>query len=314
MPKEHTIEETDAGKRLDVFLAERLAGVSRSAVQKAVKNGEVTLNGERVKPHIALREGDIVAVPDGITAPQGPVELIPRPDIKLDIVHEDDDIIVVNKPSGLLVHPAVLAEQDTLANALLAHCPDIAGVGEGPERPGIMHRLDRDASGLLVIAKDRKAYASLKKQFQKHDIKKEYAVLVHGRPPEDEGTIELSIGRSAKARRMAARPEPMEGDRKAVTHYRIDEHFGDASLLSVRTETGRTHQIRAHFKALGCPVAGDKLYGMRGGKTLPVRRLFLHARTLGFRHPKTGEWMEFTAPLPDDLEKAVETLRKQKEG
>ncbi len=310
MATKYIIDRENAGKRLDVFLAETLSGISRSAIQKAVKDGAVILNDDLPKPHTALREGDTVTVADAVAAPSVPAELMPRPDIKLDIIHEDDDVLVVNKPSGMLVHPAVLDEQDTLANALLAHCPEIAGVGEGPERPGIMHRLDRDASGLLVVAKNRKAYASLKKQFKRHDIKKEYAVLVHGRPPEDSGTIDMAIGRSSRERRMAARPEPLEGDRRAVTHYRVDEYFDDASLLTVTTETGRTHQIRAHFKALGCPVAGDRLYGHKKGAALPVDRLFLHAKTLGFTHPRTKEWLEITAALPADLEKTLAKLRK----
>ncbi|MEA3249828.1 MAG: RluA family pseudouridine synthase [Patescibacteria group bacterium] len=310
MRNEHKIDEASAGKRLDVFLAETLAGISRSAIQKSIKDGEVTLNGERAKPHTALREEDIVSVSEEAATPPGPMKLTPRPDIKLNIVHEDDDIIVLNKPSGLLVHPAVRAEDDTLANALLAHYPDITGVGEGPERPGIVHRLDRDASGLLVVAKNKKAYAALKRQFQKHDIKKEYAVLVHGRPPEDEGTIDMAIGRSTRERRMAARAEPLKGDREAVTHYRADEFFMDASLLTVRTETGRTHQIRAHFKALGCPVAGDKLYGSKKSRSLPVQRLFLHAKMLGFKHPTTRKRMEFKTPLPTELEDVLGGLRR----
>jgi len=311
MQDEFIIDAASVGKRLDAFLAEALAGVSRSAVQKAIKTGEITLNGEPTKPHTALREGDTVCAPEGIAAPPGPFKLTPRPDIKLDIVHEDEDFIVLDKPSGLLVHPAILAEQDTLANALIARFPEIVGVGEGSERPGIMHRLDRDASGLLVVARNKKAYASLKKQFQKHDIRKEYAVLVHGRPPEDEGTINLAIGRSSGERRMAARPEPLEGDREAITHYWVDECLDGATLLSVRTETGRTHQIRAHFKALGCPVAGDKLYGKKRGRVLPVSRLFLHAKKLGFKHPTTGEWVEFVSPLPEELERALAQFRKQ---
>jgi len=309
MQNEFVIDAASSGKRLDAFLAETLVGVTRSAVQKAIRAGEITLNGETATPHVALRPGDTVFAPEGIAAPPGPIRLTPRPDIRLDIVHEDEDFIVLDKPSGLLVHPAVLAEQDTLVNALIARFPEIIGVGEGPERPGIMHRLDRDASGLLVVARNKNAYASLKKQFQRHDIRKEYAVLVHDRPPEDEGTISLAIGRSSGERRMAARPEPLEGDRAAVTHYWVDEFLDGAALLSVRTETGRTHQIRAHFKALGCPVAGDKLYGKKKGRMLPTDRLFLHAKKLGFKHPTTGEWMEFTSPLPDELEKTLAQLR-----
>ncbi|MFH2062687.1 MAG: RluA family pseudouridine synthase [bacterium] len=305
--------QDDAGKRLDLFLTERLGSISRSAVQRAVREGLVALNGRPPKsPHEALRTDDKIDVSTDLTdVDRGPASPQPRPEIRLEVVYEDDDLLVVNKPTGLLVHPTVRNEQETLVGALLAHYPPIAGVGESAERPGIVHRLDKDASGLMVVAKTGAAYAALKRDFQAHDIEKEYAVLVTGSPPDDDGTIDRPIGRSTSERRMAARSQPLEGDRPAVTHYRVDEHLPEAALLSVRTETGRTHQIRAHFKSLGCPVAGDKLYGPRRPR-IHADRLFLHAKRLAFRHPRDGRRMEFSAPLPPELERMLERLRQKR--
>ncbi len=303
------IEETESGSRLDLLLASRLKGSSRSQIQKAIKDGRILLNGNTITPHIAVRPGDVITLETPAAEGKKASELTPRPDIELEIVHEDADVAVVNKPSGLLVHPSVRHENDTLANALIARYPEIAGVGESWERPGIMHRLDKDASGLLVVARNEKAYASLKRQFQRHTIKKVYQVLVHGRPPKDAGTIDLAIGRAGGGTHMAARPRPQAGDKSAVTHYSVDAVYAGAALLTVWTETGRTHQIRAHFKALGCPVAGDLLYKVKRVPFLPAPRLFLHAKTLGFTHPATRKKMEFQAPLPPDLR---ETLAKLK--
>jgi len=307
MSNKYIAKTEHAGKRLDVFATLVLRSISRSAIQKAIKNGEITINERPAKPHTALREGDEVVIPSMEPAPTHAVQPEPQK-IKLNIVHEDKDILVINKPSGMLVHPTVRSEKDTLAAALLAHSPEIAGVGDGPERPGIMQRLDKEASGLMVIAKNQTAYDHLKKQFMEHSVEKRYVILTCGRPPDDEGTIDLAIGRAASERRMAARKNPLEGDRPAVTHYRVLRHLRrDATLIEARTETGRTHQIRAHFRALGCPVAGDKLYGSRKDR-LDAPRLFLHAQTLGFTHPTTGEQLKFTADITVELERFVETL------
>jgi len=296
----------EVGQRLDIFLTAKINGVSRSRLQKLVKDGSVTVNGKAVTPHLALREDDIVSYPDDAAAP--PAALVPRPDLPLDIVHEDPNVLVINKPTGQLVHPAA-GETDTLANALLGHYPDIAAVGESPDRPGIVHRLDKDASGLLVVAKSQEAFDGLKRQFQAHEVTKEYVVLVAGRPPEDEGTVELAIGRSSGGGKMAAHVTPQEGDREAVTHYRVEEEVPGASLLSVSTETGRTHQIRVHLNAIGCPVAGDTLYGLKSKSRINAPRLFLHCRRLAFTHPTTKKPLEFTSPLPPDL---ADYLAKQR--
>ncbi|MFH1047043.1 MAG: RluA family pseudouridine synthase [Patescibacteria group bacterium] len=306
MKQELIAQPEHVGQRLDVFVTAVALDVSRGAVQKSIKDGEITLNGRLAKPHTALREGDVVAISSLEPTPSHAVEPTAQ-DIKLRIVFEDQDLLVVNKPSGMLVHPTVRSERDTLAAAALAHAPEVSGVGDGPERPGIMQRLDKEASGLMVIAKNQKAYDHLKQQFMEHSVEKRYVILVHGRPPQDEGTINLAIGRSLSERRMAARSQPLEGDRPAITHYRVMRHLRSATLIEARTETGRTHQIRAHFRALGCPVAGDKLYGHKLDR-LHIGRLFLHAETLGFTHPTTGERLEFHAPITIELERAIETL------
>lgn len=308
MSKQIIIQPEDAGKRLDVYLAAQLPQASRSRLQKLIKTGDVTLNGKKTTPHEAVAAGAVVEFPEAAgVAPAN--ELVPRADLALDIVHEDAAVLVINKPAGQLVHPAA-GETDTVANAVLGRYPAVAKVGESPDRPGIVHRLDKDASGLLVIAKTPKAYASLKQQFQDHTVLKEYAVLVGGTPPEDAGTINLAVGRASFGGKMAAHAEAREGDREATTHYTVEERYPNAALLAVRTETGRTHQIRVHLNALGCPVAGDVLYGLKNAARLAAPRLFLHCRRLGFDHPKTGQRVEFTAPLPQELKDYLEKMKK----
>lgn len=313
MKKKFTIDAESAGARLDAWLAARLKDTSRSRVQKWIKSGAVLVNDETATPHYALEDGDKVAVsaPDE-PAPDAP--LVPRKDIALDVVHEDKHVIVVNKPSGLIVHPAVPGESDTLANAVIARYPEVAKIGDDMQRPGIVHRLDREASGLLVIARTKEAFAALKAQFQAHVVKKEYAVLIDGEAPQDSGTIRLAIGRSASGGKMAARPEPGDDDKDAVTHYRVEERLPKTTYLTVRTETGRTHQIRAHFHALGVPVVGDPLYGTKRPGRLAAPRLFLHAKTLEFTHPVTDKQMAFHAPLPKELEDMLEELRRKNKG
>lgn len=309
MQETYRIDEADAGARLDVFLAKRHPEHSRSRIQKWIKAGAALLNGKPAKPHAALEAGDTVVL-DAETAPETEGKgLLPRPDVAFAVVHEDDDVIVIDKPAGLLVHPAV-GETDTLANGLLARRPEIANVGDDPQRPGIVHRLDRDASGLMVVARSPRAFESLKRQFQEHTVLKEYAVLVEGAPPKDADTIMLAIGRKSGSGRMAARPVAGEDDRDAVTHYRLEERLAKTSLLTVRTETGRTHQIRAHMHAIGCPVVGDPLYGVKRPGRTPSPRLFLHAWRLEFDHPGTGKRMRHDSPLPGELETVLALARK----
>lgn len=305
------IEPEEAGERIDVFLTKRLDGLSRAKIQKRIKSGGVNVNGQTASPHLILKAGDEVSLDTVKAEEEGPAGLEPRKDVKFAVIHEDADIAVVNKPAGLLVHPAVEGDRETLANGLIARWPAMATVGESPDRPGIMHRLDKDASGLMVVAKTKKAYDSLKRQFQKHTVHKEYAVLVNGAPPADEGVVNLMIGRKKGSGKMAARAVPREGDREAVTHYHVDERLPKATLLTVRTETGRTHQIRAHMHALGCTVVGDPLYGTDKTKLVTAPRLFLHAKKLGFSHPSTRRKLEFESPLPDELAYVLAQLRSK---
>ncbi len=219
------------------------------------------------------------------------------------ILFEDSELLVVDKPSGIMVHPLPgRAADSTLVGWLRSHVPGIKNIGDDPDRPGIVHRLDRDASGLMVIAKTNTAFEQLKKQFTDHTIKKEYAVLVHGAMPRDEGTITLTIGRSSNKRsrgKFVAKPTKSDG-RRAVTHFVADRHTARYTLLTVNTETGRTHQIRAHFAAYGHPVVGDTEYGSKKWKD-DAPRLFLHARRLSCTHPRTGEPMTWESPLPPEL-------------
>jgi 23S rRNA pseudouridine1911/1915/1917 synthase len=300
------IDAEDAGARLDVYLSRRLPSLSRSRIQRLIKDGAVLLNGRPARPHAALGEGDEV---EAALPPPAAEGLVPRPDVAVPAVHEDEDVLVVDKPAGMLVHPATEADDATMVHGLIAAHPGIIGVGDAPERPGIVHRLDKDASGLIVVAKTAGAFDALKGMFQRREVEKEYRVLVEGAPPHDEGEVALAIGRKARGGRMAARPDAGEGDRDALTRYRVLERLPGATLLAVTTGSGRTHQIRVHMKALGCPVVGDDLYAAKGGPRVAAPRLFLHATRLAFSHPRTGKRLEFGSPLPAELEEVLERLR-----
>jgi len=296
----------DIGLRLDVWLSRCLPGLSRSRVQSLLEAGHITAGGRVVRPRTKVVEGMQVEVE---IPPAVPVTLAGE-NIPLAILHEDADIIVINKPAGLVVHPAAGHAAGTLVNALLYHCHDLAGIG-GELRPGIVHRLDKDTSGVLVAAKNEQAMAGLVEQFRKGQVRKEYLAIVQGKPATASGTVKTLIGRSPRDRKkMSARPV---SGRPAVTHYQVRETFGDVSLLKVRIETGRTHQIRVHLAHIGHPVVGDRQYG-RGGRRLgelpmPASRQMLHAEILAFRHPRTGRPLEFTAPLPDDMRRLLQALR-----
>lgn len=287
------------GERLDAYLARVVPDLSRSHAQKLIAAGKVTVNGHPAKPALRLSPGDRVHV--RLPEPQ-PVTPAPEP-IHLTVVYEDADLIVVDKPPGLTVHPAPGHPSGTLVNALLAHCADLAGIN-GDLRPGIVHRLDQDTSGLLVVAKNDRTQLALSRQFAGREVLKAYLALVEGRPP-PAGVIEAPIGRHpAQRKRMAVIAE----GRPARTQYRVVAQFADAALVVAVLETGRTHQVRVHFAAIGHPVVGDAVYGHRSGL---VARQFLHAWRLGFRHPRTGAWLEFEAPLPDDLRAALATLLRR---
>lgn len=227
---------------------------------------------------------------------------------KYTIIYEDPDVLVINKSAGLLVHPAIGKDEETLAELLVERFPEIKGVGERPERPGIIHRLDQDVSGVMVVARNQKAYDFLKKQFQERTMKKEYIGLVHGNMSKDEETIRFKIARSREKARMVARPESQEG-REAVTHYEVIDRWRNYDLLKIRIETGRTHQIRVHMHALGHPLVGDPIYKIKGIKSKEIGRVFLHAAKLTLTLP-SGEVKTFEAPLPKELEDLLPTFAR----
>ena len=259
----------------------------------------VTVNGAPCRPSQAVRVGDLVEL---TIPPPTPLDLAPE-DIPVPIVYEDDDLLVVDKPAGLTVHPAPGHPSHTLVNALLALRPNLSGIG-GTQRPGIVHRLDKDTSGLMLVAKRDAAHHSLAAQLQARRVHKRYLALVWGCPRPESGTVDAPIARHpADRKRMAV----VQGGRASVTHYTVLERFPEASLVEARPVTGRTHQIRVHMASLGCPLVGDALYGPR--KTTLVARHFLHAASLAFRLPSTGETVKVSAPLPPDLQAALDALR-----
>ena len=321
---EFEIESMHAGQRLDAFLASRRdLGLSRSHVQKLISQGLVTVDGEASRASHRVEPGEAVRVQ--VPFPE-PLAAEPE-DIPIDVVYEDEHLIVLNKPRGMVVHPAAGHPRGTLVNALLAHCDHLSGIG-GVCRPGIVHRLDRDTSGVMVVAKSDRVHQSLSEQIKARTAQRRYLCLVHGDVAAEEGTVETRIGRDPENRKkMAVLPE---GGRDAVTHYRVLERFGDFTLVECALRTGRTHQIRVHMVHIGHPVAGDPVYGPRRpprfrremAKVMAVEReepypedvaalegQALHAYRLAFRHPVTGEAMEFYAPLPPDMERAIGELR-----
>ena len=281
-----------SGERLDSFVARSVEDISRSAAQKLIETGNVLVNGSVAAKALKLREGDSVR----IELPEPEVADILPEDIPLDIVYEDTDVIVVNKPKGMVVHPAAGNYTGTLVNALMYHCGDSLSGINGEIRPGIVHRIDKDTSGLLVVAKNDKAHIFLAEQLKAHSMKREYMAVVRGGFKEDEGVISAPLGRSPHDRKKQAvngiNPRP------AVTHYQVLERFDKFSLCRFALETGRTHQIRVHCAYMGHPVAGDTVYG--GEKNAcGLAGQCLHAKTLGLIHPVTGEFMDFDSPLPE---------------
>lgn len=287
---------------MDAFATSRLPDLSRSRIQHLIASGELTLDGGRIKPAVRVRRGQRV---DVRVVPPDPSTLRPEA-MALDIVYEDADLLVINKPPGLTVHPGSGRPGGTLANALLARLPELAALGEGL-RPGIVHRLDKDTSGLLVVARSARALMSLRSQLASRSLSRTYLALVHGRFAGREGTIDAAIGRHPRHRtKMAVVPS----GRPAVTRYRVVESFQRYSLLEVALVTGRTHQIRVHVAHLGHPVAGDRVYG-RGRDDLSIERQALHAWRLRLQHPASGEGMAFEAPPPPDFTSAVAQARAQ---
>jgi 23S rRNA pseudouridine1911/1915/1917 synthase len=289
--------------RLDQFLAKRLPEFSRSRLQQLIRDGFVRLNNSTSRPRQIVRGGDKIELTE---PPLEEIETLPER-IPLEILFEDDDLVVINKPAGLVVHPGAGHREHTLVNALLDHCTTLSGIG-GKERPGIVHRLDKETSGCLVVAKNDAAHRELSKQFAARMVEKIYLALVTGKLRKPAGVIEEKIGRHPVQRqRMSA--TTLRG-RPAKTEYRVVRSSDRASLIECRLHSGRTHQIRVHLHHLGHPVLGDKVYAPRLAKDFP--RQMLHAWKLGFRHPRTGEWKDFEAPLPDDFAAATKlTIESQ---
>jgi 23S rRNA pseudouridine1911/1915/1917 synthase len=297
MDKVHRFIAGEPGERLDKYICQQLPELSRSRVQRLIADGHITVNSQPAKPGLRLNTGDRIKV---TILPTPPQKLVPEA-IPLNIIYEDEDLLVVDKPDGLTVHPAPGHASHTLVNALLSHFPHLADVGDRL-RPGIVHRLDKDTSGLMLVAKNAKAQDNLAGQFKSHSVTKAYIVLVRGHLTPKEGIIEANIGRALRHRQKMA---VVEGGREARTEYKVIKYIGDYSLLEVRPQTGRTHQIRVHLAAIGFPVVGDKVYGV---KAPFLSRQFLHASLLGFRLPSTGEYLEFKSELPADLEQALEDI------
>ena len=292
------IAETEE-KRIDAFLASNTE-LSRSKLQKLIKDGAVERNGKPCKANTEVKIGDVIR----LQMPKETGETLPEPeDIPLDIIYEDEDLAVINKPKGMVVHPAPGNPNGTLVNALLFRFQTLSGTG-GEIRPGIVHRIDRLTSGLLVVAKNDIAHEALAKQFALHTAHREYLCIVHGNLKEDSGTVDAPIGRHKTDRKRMA---VTEGGRRAVTHWHVLERFGTETLLDVALETGRTHQIRVHMAYIKHPIVGDEVYGSAAPK-LGLNGQALHGYRLTFTHPKTGEKMTFLAPLPEDFKTALTRL------
>ena len=298
-----TIQADTSGLRLDVFLSESLENLSRSAAQKLLEAGAVTLNGKALRKQDRTVAGAVYEV----ELPEVKEVAIEPRDLPLDIVYEDADLLVLNKPKGLVVHPAPGHWDDTLVNALMYHCKDgLSGIN-GELRPGIVHRIDKDTSGLLIVAKNDFAHQALAEQLQDHSLSRTYEAVVRGGFREDAGTVDAPIGRHPTDRKKMAVTE--KNSRPAVTHWRVLERFGPYTLIECRLETGRTHQIRVHMAHIHHPLLGDTVYGSPKPE-LGQDSQCLHARELTFRHPRTGETITVTCPRPDYFEAVLEKLRK----
>lgn len=294
------VDGGDAGRRLDVFLAEEIDDLTRSHIQKLIAGGMASVNGETARPSYKVRAGDLVILE--VPEPEG-LEIKAEP-IPLEVYYEDGDVIVVNKPRGMVVHPAAGNYTGTLVNALLHHCPDLSGIN-GVARPGIVHRLDKYTSGLIMVAKNDAAHLSLAGQLKERSVLRRYLALAHGRVKGQSGVVDAPIGRDPRDRQKMA--VTFKNSKHAVTNYRVLRRFNDYTYLELKLETGRTHQIRVHLNYIGHPVAGDPKYG----PTRPhfgLEGQFLHASVLGFRHPASGEFLEFEAPLPGVLESILQSL------
>ncbi|HOI46679.1 MAG TPA: RluA family pseudouridine synthase [Bacilli bacterium] len=286
--------------RIDKFLTNELEDASRSMVQDIIEKQQVLVNEKIIKPSYLLKHGDMIEVMMEDTVPSD----IVAEDIPLDIYYEDTDLLVVNKPTGMVVHPAVGHYSNTLVNALLFHCKDLSGIN-GVERPGIVHRIDKDTSGLLVVCKNDVSHRDLSRQLAEKTVTRKYVAICSGVIPHNLGKIDAPLSRNPNNRQQIA---VVDGGKEAVTHFKVLERFRNHTLVECVLETGRTHQIRVHMQYIGYPVLGDPIYGHK--KTVSNQGQFLHAQTLGFVHPKTKEYLEFFAPLPQYFKDMIEELKK----
>lgn len=294
-----SIKDPQKNQRLDKFLSDS-TGLSRSRIKKLIESGNITVNGAKADPSYKLKTEDKIE----INVPEPEKSKLEAENIPLDVIYEDKDILVLNKPRGLTVHPGAGNRSGTLVNALLHHCRNLSIIG-GVERPGIVHRLDKDTSGVLIVAKNDKAHQSLSKQFKDRTIEKTYLAIVKGNPKNEEGTISESIGRHPVNRKKMA---VSQKGREAVTHYKVLKRSKDYSLVELKPKTGRTHQIRVHLKHIGYPIVGDPVYGGKKNSTPHLNvgnQQLLHAYKIKFTHPTTQKELEFEAPLPQDMLKLM---------
>ena len=298
----YTIDKELSGERADKAVSALTETFTRSHIKKLIDDGNVTVNGKPVKPSFKLSEGDRLEIsfPEAET-----IDVLPE-NIPLDIVYEDGDVIVINKPRNMVVHPAAGNYTGTLVNALLYHCGDTLSGINGVMRPGIVHRIDKDTTGLLVAAKGDKAHTALSEQLKTRTLKRKYLALVHNNIVNDSGTVSTLIDRHPRDRKKMA--VVSSGGREAVTNYSVVERFRGYTLVNCLLDTGRTHQIRVHMKYMGNPVVGDKTYGVKN-EEFNLEGQLLHAGQIGFVHPESGEYMEFSAPLPADFERVLNALR-----
>jgi 23S rRNA pseudouridine1911/1915/1917 synthase len=297
----YTIEEQQQGERIDKALSSLQSEWSRTQIGNWVNDGIIKVNGDAVKAKYKVKAGDVIL----IDVPEVEILDVIAENLDLDIVYEDADVLVVNKPKGMVVHPAPGHMSGTLVNGLMYQCKDLSGIN-GVMRPGIVHRIDKDTSGLLMVAKNDTAHESLVNQLVNKTVTRKYIALVHGHIAHDKGTIDAPIGRDQKDRQKQA---VVDNGKHAVTHFQVVERFGDYTLVECRLETGRTHQIRVHMNYIGFPLVGDPKYGPK--KTIDFGGQVLHAATLGFDHPSSGEYLEFETPLPVDYEQLLNDLRNR---